>query len=202
MTHRLKFIAGEFEYKTGQTQYVYELEHETSDVSIRISASEMVELSLEERESQKLLPVWSGTECDLLLITEGFSALHLGARAKAQIAVKASIRGKMAGEFFDFTPIAVSMEASTELPLKEQMRSILREFMLENGLTPDLLNEIDLSPLDGDFDEEDDEEIPNPHRDDPDSEGEIVDDGDESGGSEEGEDQPPVEEGESPSEGA
>lgn len=172
---KIKIDAGDWEYLTGKKQYIWELgDHPWHRVSIRVSADAFCEVHLEKTtdETSQMYPLWSGTHCDFLLEAKGFTAVHVRSAQKTQIAVSIAVKGQTMGEDLDPTPVAVSMKSNREETVQDIVRREMRLLMGEIGADPDLIDELDLDPLDGDFSEEDDDPIPGPGFLEPDEEAE------------------------------
>lgn len=158
---KLKLDAGDYAYLEGKTAYVWELPDETTEISVELHASEYFELGLEtghvDPEKAKKWPeskmLWLCTEtrCSYEIRTTGFCAVHVKTKKTAKLAARVSVKSR--GEKLDPTPISVTMSTSKPIDLKTEIRKQLAMMLSEygSGVDPD---EFDLSPLDGDFDDD------------------------------------------------
>lgn len=147
---KLKIDLNDWEFLEGNTQYIYELPDTNSEVNVKISADAFVEIWLEGNE--KMFPLQAGTNLDLQISCLGFNSVHLKAAKKTKIA--AQITAKKRGEERDNTPLAVSMQSSKEMTLKEAVRAAIIEELGLNHVNPELVDELDLDIFDGDFDDD------------------------------------------------
>ncbi len=162
---KLKIDAGDYEYLNGMASYAYEIENKAL-VSVKISASEMFDVWLEKElpegsdKEPQMFPVWSGTFCTFEIQATGFVGLHIKTRKSNKMAVR--IFARHGSEELDPTPLSVSLASEKDITLKEQIRREMSAILAENrsGLTVD---DFDLSPLDGDFDDYEDEGL-TPHQ--------------------------------------
>lgn len=165
---KLTLDANDFEYLEGKASYVYELPAETTEISARIFASEFFDLGLETGHvdpdnkkfpKEKMLWLSTETQADQKIRTTGFCALHIRTKKTARLAASISVVTR--GEKLDPTPIAVTLSTERPLDLKAEIRRQLSFMLAEYGSDANA-DDFDLSPLDGDF-EDDLEDVVGPY---------------------------------------
>lgn len=150
----LKIDLGDYEFLGKKAQYVYELD--TADdphakILIRANASLPFSLWLEGYQSE-MFPLWEGSKCHFELSTAGFIALHIKTTKENILAVSVQIGAGVKRP--DPTPVSASFVSEREETVQAQIRREFAAMVQESGL--DLtIDDFDLSPLDGDFDEDD-----------------------------------------------
>lgn len=169
---KLTLDAGDFEFLEGNTVHVYEFPPETQEINLAFYSDDFIQIGLETDSKAETNMLWlcQETKGFFQLRTTGFGALHLKGKKTSKIAARVTISGR--GERLDPTPLAVTMSAnreSLEAAIRRQLRILLGQY--GSDANPD---EFDLSPLDGDFEDDDDlletgpyDEVPLSELDDP-----------------------------------
>lgn len=160
---RLKLNAGDFLFLEKETNY-FDLDSSLAFHRVRVRVFGEVPIKVfanyvDDNGQVQAVMLGQGIRYEQELELEGFESVSVVVPKGKHAMASLTRSGRAAGEVLDPTPIALADQTSRQVPLSQLVRMEIRKYLQAAGQDPGDADQLDLGPLDGDFDDDDDGDL-------------------------------------------